>query len=184
MTPIPLLRKQELDYENPYQKIFKISADFGAFTKEYFVNDHGEKAGVLMMQGEQTLLVGQYRLLVNQLSWEVPGGKVDENETPEKAAIREALEETGLECRNLKPLLMYQVGMDTVRTPTSVFYTDDFQKKDDFTPCVKEIEEMKWVPISKCVEMIFKGIIVDSFSIIAILSYQIIKGSRLADDLC
>ena len=131
MTTIPSLGQRKVVYKNLYQQIYKISADFGAFTKEYFVNDHGEKAGILMIQEEYILLVGQYRFLVNQLSWEIPGGKVDENETPESAAIRESLEETGLKCRNLKPLLLYQVGMDIVRTPTSIFFTDEFTKEKD-----------------------------------------------------
>ena len=68
--------------------------------------------------------------------------------------------------------------MDIVSTPTSLFYTDEFTKEKEFTPCEGEVEAVKWVPISESIEMIFKGIIVDSFSIIALLAYQTLK-SRL-----
>ena len=44
------------------------------------------------------MLVRQYRYLVNQLAWELPGGKVDEGETPEQAAVREAIE-SGMKSR-------------------------------------------------------------------------------------
>ena len=34
--------------------------------------------------------------------WEFPGGKIEEGETSEEAAIREMIEETGLQILNLK----------------------------------------------------------------------------------
>lgn len=37
-------------------------------------------------------------------SWEMPGGKVEEGETPEMAAAREFFEETGYEAVNLRVL--------------------------------------------------------------------------------
>lgn len=36
--------------------------------------------------------------------WEFPGGKIEANETPEQAAIREAREETGLEIEIMRAL--------------------------------------------------------------------------------
>ena len=42
-----------------------------------------------------------YWLMVNHKSrgWELPGGSIEKNETPEMAAIREVKEETGLDVR-------------------------------------------------------------------------------------
>ena len=178
MTTIPSLGQRKVVYKNPYQEIYQITANFGNFTKDYFVNDFGEKAGILMIKEGRILLVGQYRLLVNQLSWEIPVGKIDDNETPESAAIRETLEETGLKCQNLKPLLTYQTGMDIVSTPIFIFYSDEITKEEEFIPSEKEVEAIKWVTLSEGIEMIFKGVMADSFSIIALLTYQTMK-SRL-----
>jgi len=175
MATFPSISHKILDYENPYQQIFRIKADFGTFTKEYFVNDHGEKSGILILQDGQVLLVGQYRLLVNRLAWEIPGGKIDENESAETAAIRETLEETGIECRSLQPLITYQVGMDIVKTKTQIFYTHECEQIQDFIPCEKEVESLKWVHFQECVDMVFQGEIVDSFTIIALLTYQTLQ---------
>ncbi len=44
----------------------------------------------------QLILVNQYRFGSKQLSWEVPGGMMDpEDDSPESAAARELIEETG-----------------------------------------------------------------------------------------
>src|SRR5258708_10454342 len=51
------------------------------------------------------VLVWQYRFGTDALSLEIPGGIVDENETPAHAAGRELAEETGYETRELVPLL-------------------------------------------------------------------------------
>lgn len=48
------------------------------------------------------------------LGWALPGGFVDEGETVENAALREALEETGLNIKNIKQFHVYS---DPARDP-------------------------------------------------------------------
>ena len=169
----PKIISRELLYETPYNKIYKVKADFDSFTKEYFVTESGQKAGVVLVHKKSILLVSQYRLLTNQQSLEIPGGSIDEGENPEEGAIRECLEETGIKCNSLKSLLSYQQGMDAFHTLTHLFYTEDFSKLVNFSPCAKEIESIEWTPLNRCIEMITSGVIVDSFTIIALLSYNL-----------
>jgi 8-oxo-dGTP pyrophosphatase MutT (NUDIX family) len=116
------------------------------------------------------LLVRQYRLLINGLSYEIPGGRVDENETPEAAAIRECLEETGVQCLNLKPLISYHPSLDIWKNYTYVFYSEELKEieKDNS-------ERRVWIPLERCIEMVFAQQIVDSLSIVAILAYQTLR---------
>jgi len=74
----------------------------------------------VVLKDDKGLLVRQYRLLIDGLSWEIPGGGVEANENPEDAALRECLEETGISCRNLHTLVSFHVGLDNVHNPTSV----------------------------------------------------------------
>ena len=173
-TLLPLsIEPQELVYQDRNQKIYRIVARFDGFSKEYYVSDHGQRASVVAVRNSEVLLVRQYRLLINGLSYEIPGGRVDENETPEAAAIRECLEETGVQCLNLKPLISYHPSLDIWKNYTYVFYSEE----------IKEIEKDNserrvWIPLERCIEMVFAQQIVDSLSIVALLAYQTLIDKR------
>ncbi len=54
------------------------------------------------------LLLHRHRFITDTWGWEVPAGRVDPGETPEEAAAREVLEETGWRPGVLTPLVTYQ----------------------------------------------------------------------------
>jgi len=168
----PEIRERHLDYENKHQKIHRIKADFGAFVKEYFVVDFGVRVGLIVADNDSILLVRQYRLLIDRLSWEIPGGKVEPGETSETAAIRECLEETEIKCGALHKLLHFLPGLDTLHNPTDLFYTKEFVAS---TPRYHqhEVVAQSWVPLEQCLTMIQSGDIVDSLSILGLLSYYL-----------
>tara|TARA_B100000315_G_scaffold246152_1_gene273133 strand:- start:246 stop:779 length:534 start_codon:yes stop_codon:yes gene_type:complete len=162
------IEPKEKVYQDRNQKIDRIIAHFDGFDKEYFVSDHGKRAALLALRNGKVLLVRQYRLIINDLSYEIPGGKIDANETAEDAAIRECLEETGLECFHLKPLLNFHPSLDIWKNYTNIFFTDNFRQKPD-----DKSDRHILMPLKQCIEMIFSQKIVDSLSIIALLAYYI-----------
>lgn len=168
----PLIGPRSVVYENQYQQIYRVKADFGEFSKEYVVKDSGHRAGVLVVDAGSVLLVRQYRILIDGLSWEIAGGKVDEDETPETAAIRECLEETGVRVDDLSPLMVFQPGMDTTHNATQIFYTKHFLPTDKPSVVPWEVIEQAWVPLSDCLAMIAEGNIVDSLTVIGLLDYS------------
>ena len=140
---------------------------FDGFKKEYYVSDCGQRAAVVAVRKEEVLLVRQYRLLINDISYEIPGGKVDENETLEIAAFRECLEETGIKCFHLKPLFNYHTSLETVKNYTTIFFSEEVEEIQSANQ-----EHRVWVPLSSCLEMVMSGKITDSLSVIALLVYQ------------
>ena len=155
-------------YDDGFKKIERITAKFDGFSKEYFVSDFGEKAAVLVFRENCVLLTRQYRLLINKLSYEVPGGKVNSGESPEEAAKRECFEETGVYCHTLKPLITYDPDLEYTRNHTYVFYTNDIEKNQ-----IQLLDKHEWLPFNDCLKMIEDEIITDSLSIITLMAYQL-----------
>jgi 8-oxo-dGTP diphosphatase len=64
-------------------------------------------------------------------AWEMPGGKVEENEDPLDAAKREFVEETGYELRSLEVLEVEEGGL---------VYMGELGQRSQYIPDKKEIE--------------------------------------------
>ena len=82
-------------YQDRNQCVQRVVAQFEGFEKEYFVADYGERAAVVAIRNGEVLLSRQYRLLINDLSYEIPGGRIDQHETPAEAAALEPAERRG-----------------------------------------------------------------------------------------
>jgi 8-oxo-dGTP pyrophosphatase MutT (NUDIX family) len=70
-------------------------------------NDHHVTASAFVVSSRGVILHRHRRLDI----WVQPGGHVDMGETPEQAAVRETLEETGLATRHLDPVLLFHVDV-------------------------------------------------------------------------
>jgi 8-oxo-dGTP pyrophosphatase MutT (NUDIX family) len=162
---------RELVYENPYHYVFRVRTVLAGRDREYFVTDYGERAAVVVVRGAQVLLVRQHRLFLDHLSWELPGGRINDGESAEHAAVRECLEETGVRCGRLRPLLRFHPGLDSLYNPSFLFQAD-VENAPEGSFDRAEVETTGWVPFDRCLDMIRKGEIVDSISILGLLSFQ------------
>lgn len=56
---------------------------------------NSQAAGILFIWQNKILLLRRSAMISEPFVWGIPGGKVEQNETPLEAAIRETIEETG-----------------------------------------------------------------------------------------
>ncbi|BBV97563.1 NUDIX hydrolase [Pseudomonas sp. PhalM4] len=73
--------------------------------------------------------------------WNLPGGRVERDETPLEAAMREMAEETGLAFDELRYLTMY-------REDKVIHYLFEARKADDKPRPRNEIEACRWIKTS------------------------------------
>jgi 8-oxo-dGTP pyrophosphatase MutT (NUDIX family) len=163
---------RRLDYRNRFMEVHHTHADFGGFEKDYFVVTLGPRCGVVALNEGRILLARQYRFLIDGWSWEIPGGRVDEGESPEQAAVRECIEETGVRCEDLKPLVVYYPGLDNFDNRTTLFCSERTEVAAPFVPDDSEVVEIRWLPPGECLDMVFRGEILDALTVAGLLAWH------------
>ena len=89
-----------------------------------------------------------------RLRWGLPKGAVSEGETTEQAALREVLEETGLEAAIVKPLdtiEYYFRGSGTLIRKRVDFYLMNYVS-GTLTPQLSEVDDVQWVELSEAIQ--------------------------------
>ena len=85
--------------------------------------------------------------------WGLPKGAVSEGETSEQAALREVLEETGLEAKIVRPLdtieYFFRAG-DTLIRKSVDFYLMSYVG-GTLTPQLTEVDDVEWVSLSEAI---------------------------------
>ncbi len=175
---LPRISASELIHRNPQESVSYVHAEFDGFTKDYYVVEFGPRAGIVAVSEGKILLTAQYRFLINGVAWEIPGGRVDDGETPIEAARRECLEETGFFCSDLKPLVTFRPGLDNVENLNSVFYSESVEERRPFAPDPAEVLAIAWVPIEECVTLVLEHKIIDCLTVSSVLAYSCLTARR------
>ena len=140
--------------------------DGGEAVREYV--QHPDAAVVIPLLDERTvLMVRQYRYAAGKHTLEFPAGKIDEGETPEQAARRELLEETGYQCDELKQQfalclpVAYTSASATIFLATGLHFTGHSGELGEFIETIP-------LAITDAVEKIATGEICDMKDVVAL----------------
>jgi 8-oxo-dGTP pyrophosphatase MutT (NUDIX family) len=115
-------------------------------------NEHSSGGAVISVRGGSThvaLIATRGRT-----RWGLPKGAVAQGETSEQAALREVLEETGLEAEIIKPLdtieYFFRAG-DTLIRKRVDFYLMRYVA-GELTPQLSEVDDVEWVELSEAIQ--------------------------------
>ncbi len=135
---------------------------------EFYIIDSPDWVNVIPLTADgKVILVNQYRFGTKEFSLEIPGGMLDDGDTPELAAKRELLEETGY--AGEEPILLGTVhpnpAIHTNRCYTYLIKNATCKKppKQDSTEDI----EVKSVPLSEIPQLIREGKITHALVIAA-----------------
>jgi 8-oxo-dGTP pyrophosphatase MutT (NUDIX family) len=114
------------------------------------------------------LLLWRHRFITDTWGWEIPAGRIEAGETPEQAAARETLEETGWRSGPLTPIGSYAPSNGSSDQIFHVFAADGATHVGEPTD-VSESERIAWVPVDEVRRLVADGGITDGLSLTSLL---------------
>lgn len=175
-NPWQINGKKEI-YDNPWINVTEYdvlnpNGGKGIYGKVHFKNI---AIGILPLdEDDNTWLVGQYRFVLNQYSWEIPEGGCPFGEEPLAAAKRELLEETGLEAAHWQELLQMYLS-NSVSDELAIVYVATQLTQQTASPEETEQLAVKKMPFSKVAQMVDDGSIKDALTVAAVQKLQLMK---------
>lgn len=119
-----------------------------------------------------TYIVGQYRFVLNEYSWEIPEGGAPLQDEPLKSAQRELLEETGLKAKQWIQILQMTLSNSVTDERCIIFVAKGLSQH---AAMPEETEELivKKIPFSQLYEMVSMGKVTDAVTVAAVLKVQL-----------
>lgn len=140
-------------------------------TTIYGVVTFGECVGTLPLADDgQVLLVRQYRYVQDAVTWEMPTGGVKAGEDLQGAARRELLEEGGLHAARLTHLSTYHTSKSVVRETAHLYLAEGLTPAASHENDETEFIGTAWKPFDEVLAMVLAGEIMDSMTVIAVLT--------------
>lgn len=158
-------------YDNPWinvteYQVINPSGNPGIYGKVHFKN---RAIGVLPLDDEMnTYLVGQFRFVINQYSWEMPEGGGPLDVDPLESAKRELLEETGLKASEWTKINDFHLSNSVSDEYGHIYLARGLEQFEAEPEDTEELMVHK-VPFEKVYQMVCDGTITDSMTVIAVL---------------
>lgn len=139
--------------------------------------EHQESVGIVPLIDDSVILVTQYRRAAGRTLLEIPAGKIESGETPEKAAARELAEEIGYSGQ-LRRLTRWYLAPGYDTELMHVFVASKLGKIRRGTLDADEDIKIKRVKLDEAMQKCISGEIQDCKTVAALLFHSQIKIQR------
>jgi ADP-ribose pyrophosphatase len=124
-SPFPRILNRKRTRVSPWVQLIEKEVQFkpDAAPEVYHCITQAAYVGMFVRaSGGRIPIIRQFRPSVEEYTWELPAGTVDPGETPEQAARRELLEETGLESGEMLYLGNFYPDTGRIQVDSHAFY--------------------------------------------------------------
>lgn len=153
----------------------EIALPDGKTSKREVVYHHGGVCVVPLTKDGELLFVKQFRYPYREVVLELPAGKLEKNEDPYEAGLRELSEEVGFTTDKMLSLGKFYPTPGYCSEIIHLYLAEDLictgQHLDE-----GEFLTVEKIPLKKAVEMVMSGEILDGKTQTAILKTAILKG--------
>ena len=129
---------------------------------------HAAVSIVALTDEKEVILINTFRYTTQVFSLEIPGG-AGERGSSLASAKRELWEETGFRAKKWRMMGTFQSWNGVCNEWTHVYCAEGLMQTGYNEQQEEGISEVKKVPFAKAIEMVARGIITDSGSIVALL---------------
>jgi len=147
-------------------KVFNVSLPDKTYTKREIIMHQGAVAILPVLPDGRIILIKQYRKAIEKVMLEIPAGTLEKGETPLTCAKRELQEETGFKGHLFKKLLDFYPSAGYSSERIYVYKASGLTEAEK-SPDPDEFIETVILPISKIKNLIRRGTIKDSKTLIA-----------------
>ena len=166
-------RTRRVAYENPWIDVWHDEVDRPDGTPGVYgvVHFRSRAVGVVAVgEDGRILLVGQHRYALDEYSWEIPEGGVDEGESLEAGCRRELREETGYEASSWRLLCRLSLSNSVTDERGALFFAEGLTA-GVAEPDPSEDLEVRWATLDEVLAEIAAGAIHDVLTIAGIGLY-------------
>jgi 8-oxo-dGTP pyrophosphatase MutT (NUDIX family) len=157
-------------YDSPWVRLALVDVEIPGVRRfeHHVVRVPRPAAGVVVHDPDRgVLLLWRHRFITDSWGYEIPAGGVDEGETPEQAAAREVLEETGWRPGPLRELAVYHPSNGLNDQTFHLFVADGATHVGEPTD-TSESERVEWMPEDALAAIVRQGDVRDGLSLTAL----------------
>ncbi|MCS7172465.1 MAG: NUDIX hydrolase [Armatimonadetes bacterium] len=165
--------EEVLSFRYPFEgrlvrvRVEEVRLPSGRTATREIVEHRGAVAMVPVTEGNEVLLVRQYRRALDQWTLEIPAGTLEPGETVEACLHRELAEELGMEADRVEPLLTFFPSPGFLTERVHLYLCTGLRPRPR-PQGDEEVLQAVWVPLPEALDMIGREI-QDAKSILGIL---------------